>query len=171
MPVRDSRFRVCFVCTGNICRSPIAEAVFRARLEEAGLSESVRTDSAGTGGWHVGDPADPRTTAVLAGADYVLEHAARQFEEDWFDDVDLVIALDEGHRRELRKLAPDAGAADRIRLLRSYDPVAAESGDLDVPDPYYGGDHGFDEVLAMVEAAMPGLVAEVAATVEARGAR
>lgn len=149
----------------------MAEAVFRSRLEEAGLSGRVRTDSAGTGGWHIGDPADPRTTAVLEGADYALRHTARQFDEDWFDDVDLVIALDEGHRWELRKLAPDAQEADKIRLLRSYDPVAADAGDLDVPDPYYGGDRGFEEVLEMVEAAMPGLIAEVAATVDARSAR
>ncbi|MFR9673115.1 low molecular weight protein-tyrosine-phosphatase [Streptomyces sp. TR06-5] len=168
MARRDDRYRVCFVCTGNICRSPMAEAVFRARVEEAGLADAVRTDSAGTGGWHVGDPADPRTLAVLHEADYVLDHSARQFDADWFAGIDLVVALDEGHRRALHRLAPNSGEAGKVRLLRSYDPRAAASGDLDVPDPYYGGDSGFATCLEMVESAVTGLLAEVTAAVEDR---
>jgi protein-tyrosine phosphatase len=88
-------FRVCFVCTGNICRSPMAESVFRARVAEAGLDGLVEVDSAGTGGWHEGDGADPRTVSVLEAGGYEGAHAARQFRADWFARLDLVIALDD----------------------------------------------------------------------------
>lgn len=164
--------RVCFVCTGNICRSPMAEAVFRSRLEDAGLDGRVVTSSAGTGGWHVGEPADPRTAATLHDAGYELDHAARQFEPGWFAGHDLVIALDEGHERELRAMAPTPRDEAKTRLLRSYDPTASERDGFgfDVPDPYYGGSEGFEDCLRLVEAAMPGLLAEVVAALEGGGA-
>ncbi|MEU4061893.1 low molecular weight protein-tyrosine-phosphatase [Streptomyces wedmorensis] len=161
-------YRVCFVCTGNICRSPMAEHVFRRQVEEAGLGGTVEVDSAGTGGWHEGDGADPRTVAVLEENGYTSAHVARQFRASWFPTLDLVIALDEGHLRELRALARTPEEAARIRLLRSYDP-AARSG-LDVPDPYYGGREGFEECLEMVEAASGGLLAAVRAELEERTA-
>jgi len=149
-------YRVTFVCTGNICRSPMAEHVFRRHVEKAGLD--VEVDSSGTGGWHVGDPADHRTVRMLERAGYTSAHRARQFRAEWFDRYDLVIALDEGHYRELRALARHEGHHAKIRLLRSYDPQAV---DMDVPDPYYGGDDGFEECLELIEAAMPGLLDEV----------
>lgn len=99
-------YRVCFVCTGNICRSPMAESVFRARVAEAGLDALVEVDSAGTGGWFEGDGADPRTVTVLESAGYEQSHRARQFRASWFSGLDLVIALDAGHLRDLRALAP-----------------------------------------------------------------
>ncbi|MGA6219298.1 low molecular weight protein-tyrosine-phosphatase [Streptomyces umbrinus] len=165
-------YRVCFVCTGNICRSPMAESVFRARVAEAGLDGLVEVDSAGTGGWHEGDGADPRTVSVLEAGGYEGGHAARQFHADWFTQLDLVIALDAGHLRALRRLAPTEADAAKVRLLRSYDPsVASASGaGLDVPDPYYGGLDGFEECLEMVEAASPGLLAAVREQVEGRAA-
>ena len=162
-------YRVCFVCTGNICRSPMAEAVFLARVEDAGLGELVEADSAGTGGWHEGEGADPRTVAVLADNGYGLDHTARQFQQSWFAGLDLVIALDAGHLRALRRLAPTEGDAAKVQLLRSYDP-AADAGDLDVPDPYYGGTDGFEDCLEMVEAASGGLLAAVREHVEGRAA-
>lgn len=157
-------YRVCFVCTGNICRSPMAESVFRARVAEDGLDGRVEVDSAGTGGWHEGDGADPRTVSVLEEHGYDGAHRARQFQPSWFSRLDLVIALDHGHLRDLRRLAPTPQDAAKVRLLRSYDPSAGD--DLDVPDPYYGGMHGFEECLEMVEAASEGLLAAVREDVE-----
>jgi len=161
-------YHVCFVCTGNICRSPMAESVFRARVQEAGLDALVEVDSAGTGGWHEGDGADPRTVSVLRENGYDGAHVARQFQPSWFSRLDLVIALDAGHLRALRRLAPTPEDAAKVRLLRSYDPTAGD--DLDVPDPYYGGMEGFEECLEMVEAASEGLLAAVREQVEGRAA-
>ncbi|WP_316756941.1 low molecular weight protein-tyrosine-phosphatase [Streptomyces herbicida] len=161
-------YRVCFVCTGNICRSPMAESVFRARVAEADLADLVEIDSAGTGGWHEGDGADPRTVSVLEEHGYDADHTARQFRASWFSRLDLVIALDAGHLKALRRLAPTEEDALKVRLLRSYDPAAGE--DLDVPDPYYGGPDGFEECLEMVEAASTGLLAAVREQVEGRAA-
>ena len=161
-------YRVTFVCTGNICRSPMAESVFRARVAEAGLDGRVEVDSAGTGGWHEGDGADPRTVSVLEESGYETGHRARRFEPSWFARLDLVIALDSGHLKALRRLAPTQEDVAKVRLLRSYDPAAGD--DLDVPDPYYGGLDGFEECLEMVEAASEGLLAAVREHVEGRAA-
>lgn len=159
-------YHVCFVCTGNICRSPMAESVFRVRVAEAGLDGLVEVDSAGTGGWHEGDGADPRTVSVLEEHGYDGGHTARQFQPSWFSRLDLVIALDTGHLKALRRLAPTPQDAAKVRLLRSYDPAAGD--ELDVPDPYYGGLDGFEECLEMVEAASEGLLAEVREQTEGR---
>ncbi|MGW7327322.1 low molecular weight protein-tyrosine-phosphatase [Streptomyces sp. NPDC054840] len=158
-------YRVCFVCTGNICRSPMAESVFRARVAADGLDALVEVDSAGTGGWHEGNGADPRTIAVLEAAGYEQDHRARRFRSSWFARLDLVIALDAGHLRDLRALAPTAQDAAKVRLLRSYDP-AASAAETDVPDPYYGPLDGFEECLELVEAASPGLLDAVRAAVK-----
>jgi protein-tyrosine phosphatase len=143
---------VVFVCTGNICRSPIAEKVVAAELARAGLADGVRVTSAGTGGWHVGSPADDRAAALLRAEGYPDAHVARQVDAEQLG-ADLVVALDDAHRRALRAMVPEP---DRVRLLRSFDPDSPEGAE--VPDPYYGGDEGFVEVLAMVRAAVPGLL-------------
>ncbi|MER5909753.1 low molecular weight protein-tyrosine-phosphatase [Streptomyces sp. NPDC001982] len=161
-------YRVCFVCTGNICRSPMAESVFRARVAEADLDGRVEADSAGTGDWHEGDGADPRAVSVLEEHGYDSDHTARQFQASWFSRLDLVIALDSGHLRALRGLAPTEEDARKVRLLRSYDPAAGD--DLDVPDPYFGGLDGFEECLEMVEAASEGLLAAVREQLKGRAA-
>lgn len=143
---------ICFVCTGNICRSPSAALVLAEQLRRAGLDGRVRVSSAGLGGWHAGDAVDSRAAAVLTARGYPVEHVAAQVGPGHLD-ADLLVAMDKGHEKALRRLA---GGPSRVRLLRSFDPDSA--GDPDVPDPYYGGPDGFDEVLTMIEAAMPGLV-------------
>ncbi|EHR59742.1 protein-tyrosine-phosphatase [Saccharomonospora cyanea NA-134] len=143
---------IVFVCSGNICRSPMAEIVFRHRLAEHGLSDAVTVRSAGTGGWHVGEPADPRARAILRARGYPVDHVACQVGPEHLD-ADLLLAADKSHLRELRVLVDDL---DRVRLLRSFDPTAPV--DAEVPDPYYGGDEGFAEVLGMIERAVDGLV-------------
>ena len=156
-------YRVCFVCSGNICRSPTAEAVLRRQLAEAGLDGVVEVDSAGLGDWHVGEQADARSVAALRARGYpAWLHEARQFQRSDFAERDLVVALDAGHERGLRELAGTAGERGKIRMLRSYDAAAAaDPAGLDVPDPYFGGDDGFEHVLDLVEAACHGLLAEV----------
>ena len=146
---------ICFVCSGNICRSPSAALVFGAHLRRAGLAEEVRVTSAGIGPWHVGEPIDERAAEVLARHGYPVEHVAAQVGDGHLD-ADLLLAMDRGHEKALRRLVDDPS---RVRMLRSFDPEA--TGDLDVPDPYYGGPEGFEEVLGMIEAAVPGLLAWV----------
>jgi protein-tyrosine phosphatase len=149
-------YRVTFVCTGNICRSPLAEHVLRRHLADEGLE--VEVDSSGTGGWHVGSGADRRTVATLRENGYTSAHSAQQFEAAWFGRYDLIIALDQGHLRELRAMTGSDVDQAKIRLLREFDPGA---DGLDVPDPYYGGKADFQLVLDQVEAAMPGLVSKI----------
>ncbi|MBT3154844.1 low molecular weight phosphotyrosine protein phosphatase [Streptomyces sp. CHD11] len=161
-------YRTCFVCTGNICRSPMAGSVFRARVAAAGLGSPVEVDSAGTDGRHEGEGADPRAQTVLRANGYDAGHTARRFAPSWFARLDLVIALDAGHYTRLRRLAPAQRDADKVRRLRSYDPAAGD--DLDVPDPYYGDIDGFDEVLEMVEAASTVLLEAVRTDLEGQAA-
>jgi protein-tyrosine phosphatase len=156
-------YRVCFVCSGNICRSPTAEVVTRELVADAGLTDEVEVDSAGTGGWHVGDDADRRAIAALRHRGYpIRRHCARQFQPADFAERDLVVALDSGHLRELRQLAQTPEDAAKVRLLRSFDP-AADPADLDVPDPYYARAAEFDHVLDLVEASCRGLLAQIRA--------
>jgi protein-tyrosine phosphatase len=148
--------RVLFVCMGNICRSPTGEGVFRALLAEQELEDEVEVDSAGTGSWHVGAPPDERATSAAAARGIELAGAARQVRPADFDDFDLLVAMDSENAAELQRLAPDVERAEKIRMLREWDPEAG--GDLDVPDPYYGGPQGFEEVLDMVERTSDALV-------------
>jgi protein-tyrosine phosphatase len=168
--------RLLFVCLGNICRSPTAEGVMRSLVSEAGLEDSIELDSAGTGAWHVGSPPDARAVAAAHARGITLGGSARQVSRDDFDEFDLVLAMDRANMRELRQLAQGEEERAKVRLLREFDPAtgaaadgserAAQHGDgeaLEVPDPYYGADCGFDEVLDLVQAACAGLLAQIAA--------
>jgi protein-tyrosine phosphatase len=155
--------RVLFVCLGNICRSPTAEGVMRKLVREAGLDDRITLDSAGTGGWHVGSAPDERATAAARARGIDLEGAARKVAPEDFERFDLILAMDRSNLRDLQELAPDPAARERVRLLREFDPASAGASDLDVPDPYYGGPGGFDEVLDLVGAACVGLLAQIRA--------
>ncbi|HEX9258454.1 MAG TPA: low molecular weight protein-tyrosine-phosphatase [Acidimicrobiales bacterium] len=158
-------YRVLFVCMGNICRSPMAASVLRSKVRDGGLDGRVEVDSCGTGGWHVGDPADPRARAALLRRGYDDGHRARQVERGDMLRFDLVLAMDRDNEDELRHLARgDYGAQTRIRLLRSFDPLAALD-DLEIPDPFYGDDEAFERVLDMVERATEGVLAHARAAV------
>jgi protein-tyrosine phosphatase len=153
--------RILFVCMGNICRSPTAEGVMRGLLRAEGLERAVEIESAGTGGWHAGSAPDERAVAAARTRDIVVEGEARQVTAEDFERFDLLLAMDRDNERELLARAPDPQARAKVRLLREFDPASVAVADLDVPDPYYGGPHGFDRVLDQVEAACRGLLDEV----------
>jgi protein-tyrosine phosphatase len=143
---------------GNICRSPTAEAVMRSLVREAGLEDEIAIESAGLGDWHVGHPPDRRATEAARRRGVTLAGSARQVRPADFTDFDLLLAMDRDNLRGLRALAPDAEAAEKVRMLREFDPASAGAPDLDVPDPYYGGAQGFETVLDLLEAACRGLL-------------
>ena len=144
--------RILFVCMGNICRSPTAEGVMRHLLAERGLKDEVEVQSAGTGGWHAGAPPDARSARAAAARGITLEGAARQVTRADFEDFDLLVAMDRDNLADLRAIAP-AGTEHKVRLLLA--------DGRDVPDPYYGGPHGFENVLDLVETACKQLLDEL----------
>jgi protein-tyrosine phosphatase len=159
-------FRITTICLGNICRSPMAEVVLQDRVLRAGLAHFVVVDSAGTGDWHVGYPADPRASATLDAHDYDRgEHQARQINEGWIANIDLALVMDSTNFLDVTSLVNRSGATTDLRMFRSFDPALAHLSpphpDLDVPDPYYGGDDGFVDVLRMIERASDGIVLEL----------
>ncbi len=155
-------YRVCCVCLGNICRSPMAEVVLRDQVAQAGLAGRIEVDSAGTGDWHVGGPMDREARAQLADRGYDGEaHRARQFDQSWLPELDLVLAMDTRNVRDLRAQAR-AAEADRIVLFGDV----AGLGGRDVPDPYYGTADDFADVLAMLETGMARLVERLRLVIE-----
>ena len=149
--------RVLFVCLGNICRSPTAEGVLRHKLQQAGLERQVEVASAGTGGWHAGEPPDKRTqrAAQLRGYD-LSQQRAQQVRVQDFERYDLILAMDNSNFRDLQAMQPANGKAELDVFLRRYEGVKSE-----VPDPYYDGEQGFVEVLDLIEAACDGLMIEL----------
>jgi protein-tyrosine phosphatase len=151
MPVR-----ICFVCLGNICRSPTAEGAMRRLLEEQQLTAHVEIDSAGTGAWHVGEPPDRRSTAAAKRRGIRLSGHARRVTVEDFVRFDYVLAMDRSNRTSLLELAPDESSKAKVELLRNFDPSSPPN--VDVPDPYYGAGDGFEQVLDICEAACRGLL-------------
>lgn len=150
---------VCFVCLGNICRSPTAEGVFRFLVREAGLESAFEIDSAGTAGYHGGEPPDHRARAAGKRAGIVIDGRARQFVAADFARFDRVIAMDASNVAALQRLAANADHAAKIQLLRAFDPAA--TANAAVPDPYYGDERDFDEVLALCRTACEHLLGEL----------
>ena len=150
--------KLLFVCLGNICRSPTAEAVMRHLLEEEGLTDEIELDSAGTGSWHIGKPPDERATAAAKARGINLTGEGRKVANNDFDESDLILTMDRENLVDVLAVAPDEEAREKVKLLREFDPQAVESGNLDVPDPYYGGEDGFENVLDLVERACRGLL-------------
>lgn len=157
-------YRICVVCTGNICRSPMLEFLLREAVDRDGLTDRVEIDSAGTSAEELGNPADPRTLAVLSRNGHTDwgggTHRARRIDRSWIAERDLILAADSWHLRSLQRLAGD-GATDHIRLIRSFDPDAVAAGTLDVDDPWYGRSAAFDQTYAEMQAAVPGILAHV----------
>jgi protein-tyrosine phosphatase len=159
--------RLLFVCLGNICRSPTGEGMMRHLVAEAGLGDRVVIDSAGTGDWHVGHPPDERSTRAAAARGITLEGAARQVTPRDFAEHDLLLCADAANVEALLAVAPDEAARAKVHRLREFDPDAVAAGELDVPDPYYGGPDGFEHVLDVVEAACRGLLEHLRAKLDA----
>jgi low molecular weight protein-tyrosine phosphatase len=157
-------YRICLVCMGNICRSPMAESVVRAEAQRAGIGGLVEVDSAGIGDWHAGESMDPRASAELARWGYRSDdHAARQIRRSWLAGRDLILAMDTSNLRALLRMAGRADiAAGRVRLLRSFDPASPEGAEI--PDPYLGDGQAFAHVLGLIEAAAKGLASRLAET-------
>ena len=161
----DAPYHTAVVCLGNICRSPMAEVVLTEKIRRASLAEQALVVSAGTGDWHVGNPMDRRAAAALTAKGYdASKHRASEFDPAWFEECDLILAMDESNFADIAALR--SGDTSRLRMFRDFDPRVDDGADRDVPDPYYGGDDGFDTVLAMVQrtaaAIVPALQAEVA---------
>lgn len=149
--------RVLFVCLGNICRSPTAEAVFRQRLQQAGLVERVEVDSAGTGDWHVGKAPDSRTQQAARQRGYDLSGLrGRQVSAEDFARFDLVLAMDAANLRDLQRMRPPHARGELDLYLRRFGLAEDE-----VPDPYYGGSEGFEQVLDLLEQASEALLSEI----------
>lgn len=159
-PRQPGRYALAFVCTGNICRSPTADVVLVHQIAAAGLADLVTVASCGLGGWHVGDGMDPRSARQLARAGYdPTRHVASQITPSWLTTYDVLLAMDRGHLTELRAMAAGKDEVTaRLLLFGDFDPVTPG---VEVPDPYYGGDHGFQEVLTMVERTCDRLVGAV----------
>ena len=151
--------RILFVCLGNICRSPTAEAVMRGLVADAGLEGEIEVESAGTAGYHAGDLPDRRSIAAAAERGVALDSRARQVSDADFNGFDLLVAMDRSNREDLLALAPDDEGRRKVRTLREF----GDGRDLDVPDPYYGGADGFGEVLDIVERCCAALLAEIRA--------
>lgn len=152
--------RVLFVCLGNICRSPLAEAVFRHLVEERGWADRFEIDSAGTSGWHRGSPPDPRSTETARRRGITLAGGSRKVTAADLRAFDYVVAMDAENQAALGELHAQAGGTAEVRRLREFE---READSLDVPDPYYGGPRGFDDVHDIVERGCAGLLAHIAA--------
>ena len=150
---------VLFVCLGNICRSPLAEGVFRHTLDREGLADRFHVDSAGTGAWHVGESPDLRSMRTAASRGVTLGGHARQVRPEDLSRFDYIVAMDQSNLEDLQELQRGVGGEAALYLLREFDPEGGPGAE--VPDPYYGGPSGFDDVFDMVERSSEGLLRHI----------
>jgi protein-tyrosine phosphatase len=160
----SNSFEICFVCLGNICRSPLAEGVFQTLINDQGLENQIIVHSAGTGGWHVGASPDARMQATARNKGIKLTSRAQQIEAGDIRRFDLVLAMDRSNLETMQYLCSPEIAAKKLRLFRSFDPEA--DGDMDVPDPYYGRDDGFEHVFQIVHRTCPPILEYVKSQME-----
>lgn len=161
MTSMTSPYRIIAVCTGNICRSPMAEVMLTEAFAAAGLAGDVVVDSAGTTAYEAGRPIDPRAARILAASNLTSDrHTAREWRAEWFTERHLILALDVDHYGWLRASAPDGESLARIRMLRSFDPALESQDPLEqgIEDPWYGGHADFEAVWNQVQASVPGIV-------------
>ena len=144
----ENPFKICFVCLGNICRSPTAEGIFIHKVKQARLELFFYIDSAGTAAYHVGEPANSKSQATANGYGIHLPSKARRFEYEDLEDFDLVLAMDSENYRNLSNLDRKGLYAEKIKMMRDFDP---QKGDTQVPDPYYGGLQGFENVFQILD--------------------
>ena len=169
MPPSSKPYRIIAVCTGNICRSPMAERMLADAFAAAGLSGVVAVDSAGTTAYESGRPVDPRAARILAARSIDSSgHRARKWQQEWFSERHLILALDVDHYGWLLEAAPDEESRARVRMLRSFDPVVADGDNLDhgIEDPWYGGQSDFEETWRLIQASIPGIVEHVRAQLQ-----
>ena len=157
-------FEICFVCLGNICRSPLAEGVFQTLVKEEGLENQIIVHSAGTGHWHVGSPPDARMQATARSKGIHLTSRAQQIQSGDIRRFDLILAMDRSNLEAMEYMCNPESARKKIRLFRSFDPEV--DGDLDVPDPYYGRDDGFEHVYQIVQRTCPPILEHVKSLME-----
>lgn len=145
------RVKILFVCLGNICRSPLAEAVFKHKIKGSALESMVEADSCGTSNYHIGDPPDTRTIANALKNGVSIKHLGRQLCIDDFDEFNYILAMDHSNHRNILKLATVDHHTQKVMLMRDFDPMGKG---LEVPDPYYGGEQGFQEVFDILDRSM-----------------
>lgn len=148
--------KICFVCQGNIIRSPLAENMFRHLAQERGVAHKYHLDSAGTSAYHVGEPPDRRMRQVAEKQGFRYDGRARQFRPEELDHFDLVVVMDQSNRRIIESWAENEDQLSKIRQMREFDPQGSQK--LDVPDPYYGGQEGFEVTFEIVKRSSAGLL-------------
>lgn len=170
---KENPYKLCFVCLGNICRSPTAEGIFIHKVKERGLSSYFYIDSAGTAAYHTGEPANSKSQAVANERGVHLPSIARRFEQFDLEEFDLILAMDSENYSNVKALDSRSLFATKIRLMREFDPKAIGTGfldntrhNLDVPDPYYGGLRGFHDVFEMLDRSCEVLLDELADQIE-----
>ena len=151
------KVRVLFVCLGNICRSPLAEAIFKHKVKRDKLESWIEADSCGTSNYHIGDNPDPRTIANATRNGVTIEHCGRQLCVDDFNDFDYILAMDRSNYNNILRVAASEEVKNKVRMMRDFDP----QGNGDVPDPYYGGEKGFQEVFDILDRTMEHFLAYI----------